>query len=70
MSRLLKSLDKAHRERQNDMDSFARDESGKDPSKRQAPGYLGVSLFVLILICSLIVGGLLVLRDRLPWLPS
>lgn len=63
MSRLMKSLNEAQRERLGDGQSSDTDTASKRSPMRSEPGYFWSSMALLVLVCSLIVGGYLLLRD-------
>ena len=63
MSRLMKSLNEAQRERLGDGQSSDNDTATKRSSMKSEPGYFWSSMALLVLVCSLIVGGFLLLRD-------
>jgi hypothetical protein len=68
MSRLLKSLNNAQRERQQDVEMAPDADSPEMDSGDGEPGYFWTSLILLALVCGLIVGGYLLLRDLMPGL--
>lgn len=65
MSRLLNSLQEAQREREGDVDETALSGEDPRPPTSDEPGYFWVSWLMLALICGVIVGGFLLLRDTL-----
>jgi len=65
MSRLLESLQKAQQERSGKSPDSA---SSKDKSVTRSvpqPGYFWTSMFLLVLVCGLIVGGFMLLQYQL-----
>jgi hypothetical protein len=65
MSRLLKSLNNAQRERQQDAEKAPDTESSEMDSADGEPGYFWTSLILLALVCGLIVGGYVLLSGSI-----
>lgn len=70
MSRLLNSLNEAHRERNVEVDEIDRNDLDPPPRNPRESGYFWISLVMLVLTCGLIVGGYLLLRDMFPSIPQ
>jgi len=65
MSRLLESLRQAQQERLSKSAGAARSEDQSLTHRAPEPGYFWTSMFWLILVCGLIVGGFLLLQYQL-----
>jgi hypothetical protein len=65
MSRLLKSLNNAQRERQQDATRPRQVESEDAESADREPGYFWTSALLLALVCGLIVGGYVLLSGSI-----
>jgi quinol-cytochrome oxidoreductase complex cytochrome b subunit len=65
MSRLLDSLQKAQQERSGQSPDSASKKDESETRPAQQPGYFWTSMFLLVLVCGLIVGGFLLLQYQL-----
>jgi hypothetical protein len=65
MSRLLESLQKAQQERSGKSPDAASKKDKPDTGPVPQPGYFWTSMFLLVLVCGLIVGGFMLLQYQL-----
>jgi hypothetical protein len=65
MSRLLESLQKAQQERSSKTPESASRKNKPEIRSVPQPGYFWTSMFLLILVCGLIVGGFMLLQYQL-----